>query len=206
MLSTFSAALARAQELARSGQRRILGITGEPGSGKSRLASDLLNQLGDVAVGLPMDSYHLSNEQLELLGRHARKGAPDTFDVHGYIEILRRVRSQDADVIYAPRFHREIEESIAAEIAIAPHTPLVITEGNYLLVDDMAWSGVRSQLDEVWFVEVDPATRQERLIARHMSYGRQAGEAEAWALGSDERNAEIIRQTRSRADCIVRFE
>jgi pantothenate kinase len=206
VLDSFDAAVARARALVADGQRRILGIAGEPGCGKSTLAMNLLQELGDVAVGLPMDSYHLSNEQLILLERRNRKGATDTFDVHGYIEILRRVRSQDVDVIYAPRFHREIEESIAAEIAVHEATPLIISEGNYLLVNDDPWSGVRGQMDEIWYIDIDQGVRHERLIARHLSHGQDMEESKKWTFGSDERNAEVIRATQSRADCIVRFE
>lgn len=205
VLDSLDAAVARARALVADGQRRILGIAGEPGSGKSTLATNLLDRLSDIAVGLPMDSYHLSNEQLLLLERRDRKGATDTFDVHGYVDILRRVRTQDVDVIYAPRFHREIEESIAAEIAVQAATPLVISEGNYLLVNAAPWAGVRDQMDEIWFIDIDQGVRHERLIARHLSHGQDMEESKKWTFGSDERNAEIIRETRSRADCIVRL-
>jgi pantothenate kinase len=123
--------------------RAIIGLVGKPGAGKSTLSSYLLKKLPKETTALvPMDGFHLSNAQLALLDRSDRKGAPDTFDVHGYIELLRRIKTNVTEEIYFPMFHREIEESIAAEGVIHPHTSLVITEGNYLLLSGAGWSGV----------------------------------------------------------------
>lgn len=196
----------RARALIASGDRRILGICGAPGAGKSTVSAALLEALGDRAVLVPMDGYHLSNEVLVALGRRDRKGAPDTFDADGYVALLARLHRQTDDVVYAPRFHREIEESIAAEIAVPRSTPLVITEGNYLLLDSGPWRHVRPMLDEAWFVTPGDDVRQERLIARHVAYGKHPDAARDWALGTDERNAEIINATAGRADLVVRID
>ncbi len=193
----------RARELARTGARRILGITGAPGSGKSTVSAAILDALGPDAVLVPMDGYHLSNEVLIALGRRDRKGAPDTFDADGYVALLARLRDQRDDVVYAPRFHREIEESIAAEIAVRREIPLVITEGNYLLLPEGPWAGVRPLLDEAWFVAPDESVRQERLIARHIAYGKEPQAARDWALGTDERNAQLVNATAEHADRII---
>lgn len=201
-----SALVDLASALARSGQRRILGICGAPGAGKSTVSSALLDALGDQAVLVPMDGYHLSNEVLIALGRRDRKGAPDTFDADGYVALLERMHRQTDDVVYAPRFHREIEESIAAEIAVHRQTPLVITEGNYLLMTDGPWARVRPMLDQAWFVTPGEQVRQERLIARHVEFGKDEQAARDWALGTDERNAEIINATAVHADLLVRID
>jgi pantothenate kinase len=194
----------RAQALAVSGRRTILGITGAPGAGKSTVAEALLAGLGDLAVLVPMDGYHLANEVLLDLGRRDRKGAPDTFDAAGYVALLERLRDQRDDVVYAPRFLREIEEPIANSIAVHRSTRLIITEGNYLLVDDGDFARVRPLLDEAWFLVPDDSVRQERLIARHMSYGKDPEAARAWALGTDEVNARLVAATASRADHVIR--
>jgi pantothenate kinase len=195
--------VARAQALAGSGGRRILGIAGAPGAGKSTVARRLVAQLGDVAVLVGMDGYHLAQAELRRLGRVERKGAPDTFDAAGYVALLRRLRTPDAEIVYAPEFRRAIEEPIAGAVPVPPSTPLVITEGNYLLLDIPPWSAVRELLDEVWFLAPDERTRRAWLFARHQRYGRTAEQAAERTTGSDERNARLVALTALRADLIL---
>ncbi|MFJ8792998.1 nucleoside/nucleotide kinase family protein [Streptomyces sp. NPDC102462] len=199
----FSVLCARARALAGSGRRAMLGIVGAPGSGKSTLASHLAAALGpDTAVVVPMDGFHLANGELERLGRRQRKGAPDTFDAAGYVALLRRLREPTGECVYAPRFHREFEEAVAGAVPVPAVTPLVITEGNYLLLDDGPWAGVKALLDETWYVATDEETRLDRLIQRHVAYGKPLAQARAWSLGTDQRNADLIAATLDRADLV----
>ena len=196
--------LERAQALLASGQRKILGIAAAPGAGKSTLAEGLLQALGTQAQIVPMDGYHLANSELQRLGRSGRKGAPDTFDAAGYAHLLRRIRDQQpGETVYAPEYRRELEEGIAGAIAVQASTPLVITEGNYLLLEDGGWDAVRAVLDEVWFLDIDSALRQQRLLERHMRFGRSREDALAWIAGTDEPNAQRIERSRHRADWVV---
>jgi pantothenate kinase len=194
--------LTRAQALA-GGGRRILGITGAPGAGKSTVARRLVDALSGAAVLVGMDGYHLAQSELQRLGRAERKGAPDTFDPAGYVALLRRLRTPDAGIVYAPEFRRSIEEPIAGAVPVQPGIPLVLTEGNYLLLDTPPWSTVRGLLDEVWFLAPDERTRRRWLIARHRGYGRTEEEAAKRTTGSDEHNARLIAPTAARADLIV---
>ena len=195
--------IARLEQLIADGKRRILGLVGAPGAGKSTVAQAILEALADRAVIVPMDGFHLANVELERLGRASRKGAEETFDSAGYVALLGRLRAQRSDeVIYAPTFRREIEEPIAGAIPVMPDTPLVITEGNYLLLDRGHWSGVRPLLDEAWYVDVDPELRRQRLVERHMRFGRDEVAARKWVQQTDEVNAVLIESTRARADLV----
>ncbi len=184
--------------------RRIIGVVGSPGSGKSTLAERLVAEHPDTHVVLPMDGFHLAQCELDRLGRSARKGAPDTFDVGGYVALLARLRDQADRVVYAPCFDRHLEEPIANAIAIEPHHTTIITEGNYLLHDGGGWEHVRPALDECWFVDVDDDLRRERLVARHVAHGRTPAEAAAWVRDVDEPNAELIRRGMPHADAVIR--
>lgn len=194
----------RIAQLLASGARKLLGIVAAPGAGKSTLAQAIQNQFGAAVQVLPMDGFHLANSELQRLGRSARKGAPDTFDAAGFVNLLRRIRAQGpAEVVYAPEFRREIEEAIAGAIALQPGTPLIVAEGNYLLLDDAPWCQLRELLDDIWYLEVPDALRQARLLARHMQFGRTRAQALAWMAQTDEPNAQRIAQGRAYADLHV---
>ncbi|MFD7760296.1 nucleoside/nucleotide kinase family protein [Streptomyces microflavus] len=198
----------RARRLAETGQRRVLGIAGPPGAGKSTLAERLTEALEGRAVLVPMDGFHLAGAELERLGRADRKGAPDTFDAPGYAALLRRLRDPDPDPdhpVYAPAFDRALEEPVAGALAVTPDVPLVITEGNYLLLDEGPWAPVRGLLDEVWFLELDPEVRVRRLVERHVRYGKPPAYARAWVERSDEANARLVERGRDLADVVVRL-
>lgn len=191
-----------------AGPRRLLGVVGPPGAGKSTLAALMAQALGKRAQAVPMDGYHLAQVELERLGRAQRKGAPDTFDAAGYAALLHRLRRQGADeTVYAPDFRREIEEPVAGALPVFAGTPLVITEGNYLLLgDDPAWAPVAALLDEAWYLDVPADLRLERLAARHMQFGRTREQALAWIAQTDEPNARRIEASAHRAQRRVTWD
>ncbi|MFB7279193.1 nucleoside/nucleotide kinase family protein [Streptomyces hydrogenans] len=200
----FEGLVGRARELARGGRRRVLGVAGPPGAGKSTLAARLVERLDGAAVLVPMDGFHLAGAELARLGRADRKGAPDTFDAAGYAALLARLRAPEpGTVVYAPAFDRALEEPLAGAIPVPPGTPLVVTEGNYLLHDADGWAAVRPLLDEVWYLDLPDRLRVPRLVARHVAFGRARPEAEAWVARSDEANARLIARNRDRADRVV---
>ena len=198
---------ARVEALLAGGGRKLLGLVGPPGAGKSTLAIALQRAFPAVSQIVPMDGYHLANVELARLQRAGRKGAPDTFDSAGYVSLLRRLRVQRGDeIVYAPEFRREIEEPIAGAIPVLPETRLVITEGNYLLLEQGAWADVAALLDDSWYVAVDSGLRNQRLVARHERFGRSPEAAVAWVASTDEPNARLIDATRSRAQVEFRWE
>ncbi|MGW2635845.1 nucleoside/nucleotide kinase family protein [Streptomyces sp. NPDC001348] len=207
MSLTFDDLLARARSLAEQGPRALLGIAGSPGAGKSTLAEHLVRALNGTGrpwvAHVPMDGFHLADAELDRLGRRDRKGAPDTFDAAGYAALLGRLREERDEVVYAPGFERVLEQPLAGAIAVPPTARLVVTEGNYLLLDTGVWPRVRGRLDEVWFCELDEQERLRRLVARHEEFGKTHEEAVAWVMRSDQPNAELIAATRGRADLVV---
>jgi pantothenate kinase len=199
----------RAVALAARPRRAVLGITGSPGAGKSTLATVLLQRLADrlpagAVAHVPMDGFHLADVALERLGLRQAKGAPDTFDAGGYIALLTRLRAvEPEDVVYAPMFERDLEQPLAGAIPVPRAARLVVTEGNYLLLEQGRWREVRPLLDEVWFCAPDPEIRLARLTARHVEFGKEPAAAAAWVATVDEPNAALVEATRERADLVV---
>jgi pantothenate kinase len=184
-------------------RRALLGITGPPGAGKSTLAAAVAGALGAQAVVVPMDGFHLADRSLEALGLLRFKGRVDTFDAWGYLELLTRLRRETARGVYTPGFERELEQPIAASILVPPEIRLVVTEGNYLLLDNEPWPRIAAELDEIWYCELDPSVRRDRLVARHIRFGKTAAAAASWVDTVDEPNARLVVGGRSKADVIV---
>ena len=195
----------RARALAADG-RRLLGITGAPGAGKSTLARGLVAALGPDAVLVPMDGFHLADATLRARGLRERKGAWDTFDVDGYVHLLRRLRDADDEVVHAPDFDRVTDEPVGSAVPVPREVPLVVTEGNYLLSTVGGWGRVAGLLHETWYLEPADDVRLDRLVRRHEAFGKAAKDAEAWARGSDQANADLVAGTRDRADLVVRWD
>jgi pantothenate kinase len=189
-----------------TGARQIVGVVGAPGTGKSTLAQYLAEQLGgERCVVVPMDGFHLANAIIDGTPLRNRKGAIDTFDVGGFLSLLRRLKQRDEPVVYAPSYRRGLEEPIAASIAVPRKVPFVITEGNYLLADIKPWNLVRELLDATWFVDTPQEIRLSRLIERHVAFGMDVDAATAWALGPDEANARYIEATKSSATHVIQW-
>lgn len=196
----------------------VLGVVGAPGAGKSTLAEQLVAALspelagpagptgptGEGAALVGMDGFHLAQATLERWGRADRKGAPDTFDAGGYVALLRRLRARDEDVVHAPLFRRDLEEPVGSAVPVRAAVPLVVTEGNYLLLDG-PWARARELLDEVWFLAPPEELRVERLVARHEAFGKAPDAARAWSHGPDQANADVVAATAHRADLVVRL-
>jgi pantothenate kinase len=185
--------------------RRLVGIAGAPGAGKTTYAQRLVarsEESGIPAAYVPMDGFHLADVALTALGLLDRKGAPETFDARGYAALLRRLRAPD-HVVWAPGFDRDLEQPLAGAIAVPPGAELVVTEGNYLLLGAPEWRAVRAELDEVWFLDCPDDVRRARLVARHVAFGKSPAEAEAWVARVDDANAAVVRASRQLADRVV---
>ncbi len=187
-----------------TGDRVIIGVCGAPGAGKSSLAASLAARLGaDRGVVVPFDGFHLATSVLEGTPLLQRRGALETFDLGAFRSLIGRLRARDEDIVYAPSFVRGLEEPIASAIPVPRSVPIIITEGNYLLSPHLTLQEVRGLLDEVWYLDTPPDIRLPQLIARHVAFGKPEEEAQEWAAGTDQRNAEQIESTRDSADLII---
>jgi pantothenate kinase len=211
-LVTLEDILERARRLAASRTAPVvIGVVGAPGAGKTTLVEILVTELNKGVPDLehqqfahvPMDGFHLSDQELTRLGLLDRKGAPETFDVHGYAAALHRLYTPRAAVVYAPGFERILEQPIAAVIPVYPSATTILTEGNYLLLDRPEWQQVRNQCTEVWYCEQENELRIQRLIQRHIQFGKTPADAESWVHTVDEKNARLIESFRAKADLVV---
>lgn len=182
--------------------RLVLGLVGAPGAGKSTLAQMLAHELetaGLLAGTVPMDGFHMSNAVLERLGRRERKGAPDTFDVAGYVSLLDRVRAGDCPDVLCPVYRRDLHEPVAAG-SLVSGPGVVVTEGNYLALDTGGWEEVRSRVDLLIGLEVPMEELVRRLVARHENFGRDRVAACHWVRTVDVPNARLVAASLSRCD------
>ena len=187
-------------------RRFIVAIAGPPGAGKSTLADALheaLRARGETAEVLPMDGFHMDNGILEARGLLPRKGAPETFDVRGFADVLRAVRQGDEEVL-VPVFDRSREIAIASARPVSPDTHIVLAEGNYLLIDKAPWSRLFDMFDLTIFVGPEEDVLRERLLARWIHFGLDEA-AIAWKLdGNDLPNGRFIIANSRKAD--IRLE
>ncbi|HEY1487183.1 MAG TPA: nucleoside/nucleotide kinase family protein [Micromonosporaceae bacterium] len=188
--------------------RVIVGIAGAPAAGKSTLATSLATNYGgtdgpDAAIAVGMDGFHLANTELARLGLTARKGAPETFDAYGFVALLRRLRARDEPVVYAPIYSRTVHESIGSAVPVRRQVGVVIVEGNYLLLDAEPWDQVRSLLDLVIYLDTPTGVRVPSLLRRQRSRGLDRDAAYDWVYRSDEANADLVADTRARADIVL---
>lgn len=180
--------------------RFLLGITGSPGSGKSTLTERLARELDAVVV--PMDGFHLTNRQLDERGLRAVKGAPHTFDAERFVTAVRDIRRADADV-WLPDFDRVADEPRPKRVRVEASASIVIVEGNYLLLESAPWFDLRGLFDAVVHLDIETALRVERLIERHVRFGKTPADAAAFVQASDETNAALVEAVRHRAHVIV---
>jgi pantothenate kinase len=184
-------------------RRAIIAIAGPPGAGKSTIAEELAGLLpSGSAANVPMDGFHYDDAVLEAKGLRARKGAPETFDFDGYEALIKRLKAGDGDVAI-PVFDRSIELSRAAAAIVPVTAKFVLTEGNYLLLDEEPWSRLAPLFDFTIFLDVPREELERRLIQRWLEHGRTPEDGRAWVNSNDLPNVDRVLGRRRKADLVV---
>ncbi len=192
-------ALAR-ESLARP-TRQIIALIGPPASGKSTLAEALREALpaGSAEI-LPMDGFHYDDAVLEAMGRRPWKGAPDTFDVGGLASALARLRDPAQGAVAVPVFDRALEISRGSARLIGADVPLIIVEGNYLLLEADPWSALAPLFDLTVMIEVPETVLRERLAARWEGFGLSPEQIAFKLEQNDLPNGRLVSSTSRAAD------
>ena len=183
----------------------MVAIAGPPGAGKSTLSSQLRDELiamGETAVVVPMDGFHLDDIILNARGHRPRKGAPFTFDVGGFETLLRRIRSGEPE-IFIPVFDRSLELSRNAADIVAASARIILVEGNYLLLKEAPWNRLKPLFDFTIYISVPEAELERRLTERILRHGHDLGFAESWIASNDMLNIRHVIENSAGADLKV---
>lgn len=186
-------------------QRFVIAIAGPPASGKSTLAEELCTAVAPTAGVLGMDAFHYDNQVLEERCDLARKGAPHTFDVDGYANALARLRSEPSRAIAVPEFDRDLELTRNAAHIVSSEQSIVITEGNYLLLDEEPWRALAPLFDLTVWLDVPLATIEERIIRRWTGQGLDMTQAAHRLASNDLPNAQLVQANSRAADVSITF-
>ncbi len=183
-------------------RRFLVALAGPPAAGKSTLAEALRDGLlarGESAEILPMDGFHMDDGLLAARGLLPRKGAPESFDGRGFIDIVQALKRADGEVL-VPVFDRSREIAINAARAIPGQTRFILAEGNYLLFKDAPWDRLDGLFDFTVFVGPPYRVLEERLRRRWQGYALPEGEI-GWKLyGNDLPNGKRILENSRPAD------
>ena len=183
--------------------RRVLGIAGGPGVGKSTLAQRLAAELGPIAAYVPMDGFHMKHSKLEALGTAADKGMPHTFEGAAFADFLAQLKAATGDM-NGPGYSRKIEDVVDNAFTVPATTRLLVVEGNYLLLATAPWWQVKPLLDRAVFIEVPRETVRARLMARHAEEGLFTEERNrAHIERVDLVNYDTVMRSKPRADVAI---
>ena len=190
MSPDISAITKRISDLCNSKDRVIVGVAGPPAAGKSTISASLEAVLTDSVV-VPMDGFHLDNQELDALNLRDRKGAPDTFDADGFVDLVHAIKNRD-DIVPIPEFDRSLDAVVNRGLVVAPRHRLILVEGNYLFLDKAPWDSLRPLFDLQVFLKPSLADIENRLLNRWREHGYSEQEAQVKAEMNDIPNARFV--------------
>ncbi len=191
--------------------RRIaIGIAGGPGTGKSTLAAELVTMLNATHPGsaalVPMDGFHMKHSKLEGLGQVDYKGAPHTFEGAEFVSFLHHLKAA-TEPVSGPGYSRKIEDTVDNAFTVQPENKILIVEGNYLLLTEGPWAGVRALLDYAVFIDVPRDLVKARLLKRHGEEGLFTEERNrAHIERNDLPNYDLVVLSQDRADVVITLD
>ena len=191
--------------------RRIaIGIAGGPGSGKSTLAAELVTMLNATHPGsaalVPMDGFHMKHAKLEAMGQVDYKGAPHTFEGADFVSFLHHLKAATTPVS-GPGYSRKIEDTVDDAFTVQPEVRILIVEGNYLLLTEGPWAGVKPLLDYAVFIDVPRDLVRARLLKRHGEEGLFTEERNrAHIERNDLPNYDLVAGSAERADVVIEMD
>ncbi len=194
----------------RAHHRIAIGFAGGPGTGKSTLAAELVTMLNAVRPGsaalVPMDGFHMKHAKIEAMGATDRKGAPHTFEGADFVNFLHHLKSTTGPVS-GPGYSRKIEDTVDDAFIVQPEVRVLIVEGNYLLLTEGPWAGVKPQLDYSVFIDVPRELVRARLLRRHGEEGLFTEERNrAHIERNDLPNYDLVSQSQDRADVVISMD
>lgn len=187
------------------GQRKLIAIAGPPGSGKSTVAEvlhRLLRAAGKTSAVVPMDGFHLDNAVLDARGLRQRKGAPETFDGAGFCNLVKRIATEGADIVY-PVFDRSRDLAIAGAAVLPRDVEYVLFEGNYLALDADPWRELAPFWTSSIWIDAPIAELERRLMQRWFAEGFSEADARIKVGENDLPNAKFVQAHSRTCDLVL---
>ncbi len=151
--------------------RYFIALSGPPASGKSTVSEKLVKDLtlkGHNSSILQMDGFHYDDQILKQKSLLLKKGAPETFDVMGFLNFLFRLQNENEVAI--PIFDRSLELSRSSAVIISKETRVVIIEGNYILLKTHPWRELHKFFNSTIMINTKHEILEKRLIERWRSF------------------------------------
>ena len=151
--------------------RYFIALSGPPASGKSTISEKLVKDLtlkGHNSSILQMDGFHYDDQILKQKSLLLKKGAPETFDVMGFLNFLFRLQNENEVAI--PIFDRSLELSRSSAVIISKETRVVIVEGNDILLKTHPWRELHKFFNSTIMINTKHEILEKRLIERWRSF------------------------------------